>query len=53
MKYVLVDEKKRTGHGGVRLTNENVNSFSDRLKKIWLGAGIIKEAKEKLTKTEK
>jgi hypothetical protein len=44
--YKLKNSKQRTGYKGKLLTDENVNSYPDRLKKIWLAAGIVKEVKQ-------
>lgn len=41
--YVVKNDKQKTGFKGKQLTNDNINSYPDRLKKIWLKAGIIKE----------
>jgi len=49
--YKLAKQKGNTGYKGKRLSDDNLNSFPDRILKIWLKAGIIKEVKQ--TKTEK
>lgn len=40
--YVLISDKAKTGYKGIRVTDENVNSFPEKLHKIWLLKGIIK-----------
>ncbi len=40
--YKLANENHISGYKGKRLTNENVNSFPDRLLKIWEKAKLIK-----------
>lgn len=50
--YILVNEKNIAGYKGKRITNENVNSYPERLLKIWEKAKIIKFKKVKPNKTE-
>lgn len=41
--YILVNYKKKTGYKGIRLSNDNLSTFSERLLLIWEKAGIIKK----------
>ncbi len=45
--YKLVNSKAATGYKGVRLSDDNLTSFPERLLKVWESAGIIKEVKPK------
>lgn len=40
--YKLANEKRKMGYLGKRVTNENVNSFPERILKIWHNAKLIK-----------
>lgn len=50
--YKLANEKQSMGYLGKKITNENVNSYPDRILKIWLNAKLIKVIKGS-TKKEK
>ena len=50
--YKLAHPKKSTGYKGVRLSDDNLHTFPDRLLKLWQKAGIIKIVKSKKTKDE-
>lgn len=43
--YKLAKDNVKVGFKGVRLSNDNLASFSERLLNIWLKAGIIKQIK--------
>ena len=51
--YKLANDKNKTGYKGVRLSNDNLNSFPERLLNIWLKAGIIKKIKSSTKKEVK
>ena len=51
--YKLANPKQVTGYKGVRLSDDNLASYPERLLKIWHKAGIIKIIKpKKSTKDE-
>ena len=43
--YKLANPKQRTGYKGVRLSDDNLASFDQRLLDLWHKAGIIKIVK--------
>lgn len=50
--YKLANEKILMGFLGKRITSENVNSFPERILKIWEKAGHIKVVKTSTKKEE-
>jgi len=45
--------KMKMGYKGKQITDENVNSYPERLLKIWQNAGLIKLIKGSTKKEEK
>jgi len=45
--YKLANQKSHTGYKGVRLSDDNLATFPERLLKLWHKAGIIKIVKSK------